>query len=1142
MKNLPFEKYKDRLFDYLRIHGIDAELNKLCSCPWHDDSTPSLSFFTDKDGYPAFKCFGCGKSGDIYHAVEYFTGITDAKEQFQEIDKIFGSGEFSNDNWIPPAKKEHLQFHPDTDALKTLTKWLENLQDKKENIKEYFYTRIACKEYKNAPGTTLRYPLTEYEEDRLTSFFLWWPGAKAVEAEFDKAFLFKAGVPYRKNRNGSRIVEEFDTKEEFPESGKTDKIYLEIKTDSTFIWNGKQYIKTEKDPREVAWWHSGILAKSPEGFKLLYMNEKDRESIKINPRIGVSFFPIPAELPQEKPIILMEGEIDAVLCQTIGIANAFSMGGLANLSVPKIQKYILPKNIPEIILFADNDKAPKCQSQKAFGLMPYSDTDTKQETVPEKLIRAGFRGKIKVTSLKSDSNLKDPDDAIRNGKKELIFEAIQSAFDYTGPYSLSKKVDTKKEEKENKSIKGVVYQSWDTLPIKFFKSLLKKFKWANLQEEDKKPFIAAAYKACKENAALSTIREFCECELTEEEIEKAGNLSATPFYLIELGKKYDLSKFILQKLEDHLVPAKEILRIFKFEDTIVPIDYDKMIENENLIAFLEKKDNFFAASVIADATDGNIIYVEKEKTHYAYTGIAWEKLPGLAVEAHTILQNILLRYLEKNLDKKDEINKILKQIGSRRFRLDLVKDFNEFRGSSYREEVMFDSLPIQATLTLQDGVVDFSGDKLIYRPALREEYRRIILPYTISQVKKAGKPENFLKLLEDDFEKPSEETLKKNPVTTVQTLLFYLSLIQSRNTQYKYGGFFLGHGGTGKSTLCSIIDALYPENCVQLQNEIMISVGRHFQNSNGPTPEIAKLEGKLMAFVQETPKDGRLNTNTFKLLTGGDKLSARGLNRDPHEFFPTAQILISSNNSPDFEHGDDAAIKRMIIFRFNIEHEKGKSESKTPKEFIDSLRPEFPGVIKLLAEFYIKLHTVYKGKIPMSTECVNEKNLYVQEQEKDTDRFVKLCIRYAFNDNNAFVTSRELYTCYLNLLGIQEGSKEAATQRQFTTWLKSDYKEFRRSYKQQRTTGNQNPEWGFEHITLSEYGKNLLEQQPPAPNDLNLDSNSQKTQTAPPEDDPFAHANFAPITKKGKAKKAKEVKEEISPQEEFDNDDDIDIY
>lgn len=1136
-KELPFEKYKTHLFDYLRLHGINAESGQMICCPWHDDPTPSLSFFTDSDGFPRFKCFGCGKQGDIYSAVEFCEGITDAKKQFEEIENIFGTGGDISKQFVPPPKKEKYQFVPDREKLAKLQKWLDGLEHKKENILSYFRTRA---EYKTA-GEQSSYPLNPYELERLASFFYWWPGASQAVAEFGNTFLFSAGVPYKKSKNGSRIVEEFQSAEDFPKEGAAGKIYLEQKTDTCFFWNetSKSYEKAKEDPREVAWWHSGILAKSPDGMKLLYMNEKDFESMKVNPRTGVSFFPIPGELPTEKPIVLMEGEIDAILCQSIGIGNAFSMGGLGNLSVPKIKKFLIPKKIPEIILFADNDKAPKCQSQKAFGMMPYAEGDAVVQTVPEKLLEAGFEGKIKVTSLPSECPYKDPDDAIRNGKRQLVFDAIANALDYVAPKKPEKKTAKKEAEKaQPKKIRGTVYQEWDTIPLKFYKSLLKKFKWSNLQEEDKKPFICAAYKACKEDGALDALISFTNNDFDKEAIEKASELSATPFYLLELGEKYELSKFIIDKLEEHLVPAKEILRIFKIEETVVPVDYEAMAENENLIAFIEKKDNFFAACVIADATDGNIIYVENEKAHYAFRGVAWERLPGLAVEAHKILQNILLTYLEKNLSQKDVINRILKQIGSRRFRLDLVKDFNEFRGQTYREDIMFDSVPIQATLTLQDGVIDFSGDKLIYRKANRDEYRRSVLPYTIAQVKKAGRPEKFLKLIDGDFEKPNIETLKRNSVTTVKTLLYYLSLIQSRNTQYKYGGFFLGHGGTGKSTLCSLIDAIYSEDCVQLQNEILISVGKHFQASNGPTPEIAKLEGKLIAFVQETPKDGRLNTNTFKLLTGGDKLSARKLNREPHEFFPTAQILISSNNSPDFEHGDDAAIKRMIIFRFNIEHEKGLKESKTPKEFIEELRPEFPAIIKMLAEHYIELHTVFKGKIPMSTECVNEKNLYVQEQEKDTDRFVKLCIRYAFTDNDAFITSRDLYLIYLNLLGIQEGSKEAATQRQFTTWLKADYKEFRRSYKQKRLDGSANPEWGFEHIALTDYGKELLKQTPPAPSDQ-LDFDQSAT---PPDDDPFANASFAPPPKKKAAKKKPEASLKMPELEEDTGNDDFDIY
>lgn len=1103
-KNLPLEKYKNRLLDYLHMQGFDVEEGRLCSCPWHDDSTPSFNIYTDSQGYPAFKCFGCERKGDIYSAIGYCTGKEKLTEQFEEADKIFGTGEYTPAQYIPPPKKERFTFTPDKEALKKLTDWLESLPNREQNILSYFKQRI---EYKTS-GKASQYPLSQEQLNRLVTFFFWWPGKKAAEKALGRPLLFRAGVAYIKTYRNLGLVEE-DTLSDFPMVGNSNQLYFERTTETCWRWNSEdfKYERIEGEPREIAWYHPGILAKSAEGFKLLYMNEKTFASEKRNPRTGVSFFPIPSELPEEKPIVLMEGEIDAVLCQVCGIDNAFSMGGLGNLSVPKIEKFILPKNIPEITLFADNDKAPKCQSQKAFGLMPYSEGDAIMETVPEKLIRAGFKGKIKVTSLPADCGFKDPDDAIRADRFDLVQEAIANARDYEPLARPEKTRKGGRARKERQPIKGVIYEEWDTIPLKFFRSLLKKFSWDEFEPDEKTSFLCAAFKACRADGAVEELISFSDNEFTKEELEAIAEQDFTPYHILELGVKYNVSPFICQKFEEMLVPAKEILRIFKFEETVVPIDYEKMIENENLIAFLEKKDNFFAAQVIADATDGNIIYVASEKQHYAFTGVAWEKLPGLAVEAHTILQNILLRYLEKNLDKKDVIKKIFTQIGSRQFRLNLVKDFNEFRGETYREEVMFDSTPIQATLTLKDGVIDFSDDKVRFRQATRDEYRRSVLPYTVSQLRKAGKPEQFLKLLESDFEPATPETLQKNPITTVQTLLYYLSLIQSRNTQYKYGGFFLGHGGTGKSTLCSIIDAIYPENCAQLQNEILVSVGRRFQSSNGPTPEIAKLEGKLIAFVQETPKDGRLNTNTFKLLTGGDKLSARFLNRDPHEFFPTAQILLSSNHSPNFEHGDDAAINRMIIFRFNIKHENGLKESKSPKEFIDELRPEFPAIIRFLAERYIELHNVYKGKIPMSAECINEKNLYIEEQERDTDRFVKACIKLAFNDNTAFTPSKDIYRCYLNFLGVQEGSKEAATQRQLTTWLKGDYVEFRRSYKQDRVPGSVTPEWGFAHILLSEHGRELLNKTTPAQNGT-LDFNSGAApETSPaPDDDPFADA------------------------------------
>ena len=64
-------------------------------CPLHDDHDPSLSVQTHSDGSETFKCFGCGKYGDIVSlhqgVVKRWKGYSiDREDARQELCKIFG--------------------------------------------------------------------------------------------------------------------------------------------------------------------------------------------------------------------------------------------------------------------------------------------------------------------------------------------------------------------------------------------------------------------------------------------------------------------------------------------------------------------------------------------------------------------------------------------------------------------------------------------------------------------------------------------------------------------------------------------------------------------------------------------------------------------------------------------------------------------------------------------------------------------------------------------------------------------------------------------------------------------------------------------------------------------------------------------
>ena len=54
------------IVDVARAYGINVNRNNKALCCFHNEKTPSLSFHKEKQ---IFKCFGCGKGGDVISLV-----------------------------------------------------------------------------------------------------------------------------------------------------------------------------------------------------------------------------------------------------------------------------------------------------------------------------------------------------------------------------------------------------------------------------------------------------------------------------------------------------------------------------------------------------------------------------------------------------------------------------------------------------------------------------------------------------------------------------------------------------------------------------------------------------------------------------------------------------------------------------------------------------------------------------------------------------------------------------------------------------------------------------------------------------------------------------------------------------------------
>jgi P4 family phage/plasmid primase-like protien len=337
--------------------------------------------------------------------------------------------------------------------------------------------------------------------------------------------------------------------------------------------------------------------------------------------------------------------------------------------------------------------------------------------------------------------------------------------------------------------------------------------------------------------------------------------------------------------------------------------------------------------------------------------------------------------------------------------------------------------------------MDFSGGEIEYRKSKREEFRREALPYKIADVRDAANPEKFMDFMNGNFK--NEKTL--------ETLMFYISLFASRNTQYKYGGIWVGKPHTGKTTTVELLQKIYPGMIVRLNSDILVTKEHRRASGNEATPYAARMEGKGAAIAQETERNGILNNALWKEWTGGDTITARGLYKEPRDFIPTAQILVCTNHQPRFDAHDDATIERMIVVPFSVQHEKGKKGTVQQNTIYARLRPEYPAIVKLFAGCYIKFKNELDGAIPLSGECSNYKQNYIQEQETALDKFVNDSLDIDMS-GNAFETVQAVYERYLQYYNLSADDKETLTRNRFVRYLKHDYMEI--NYKQKKINGD----------------------------------------------------------------------------------------
>jgi P4 family phage/plasmid primase-like protien len=219
------------------------------------------------------------------------------------------------------------------------------------------------------------------------------------------------------------------------------------------------------------------------------------------------------------------------------------------------------------------------------------------------------------------------------------------------------------------------------------------------------------------------------------------------------------------------------------------------------------------------------------------------------------------------------------------------------------------------------------------------------------------------------------------------------------------GDLFVTKNSNGKSKLIDLFEQSFGDYCCKFP-VTMLTQKRAAANS--ATSELAKSKGKRFAVLQEPSEDEKLNVGLMKELSGGDKIQARALFKDPIEFKPQFKMVLTCNHLPNVPSDDGGTWRRIRLVEFTSKF-TSDPDASNPNEFpIDmDLSNKFPDwcehFMALLIEYYGKYCDIGIKEPEEVLKCTKEYQRmndyymdYVEgELEKHTESFLMVNDAYS---------------------------------------------------------------------------------------------------------------------------------------------------
>ena len=265
-------------------------------------------------------------------------------------------------------------------------------------------------------------------------------------------------------------------------------------------------------------------------------------------------------------------------------------------------------------------------------------------------------------------------------------------------------------------------------------------------------------------------------------------------------------------------------------------------------------------------------------------------------------------------------------------------------------------------------------------------------------------------------------------------LTYLSSCLQGHNAEEKFR-FWTGIGSNGKSKILELFVHSLGDYTVKFP--ITLITGKRAA-SNACTPEVLQSKGKRFGYFEEPGEGEKINAGLLKEFTGGDKIKARGLHKDPIEFKPQFKLALLCNDMPEAPPNDTGYWRRMEVIEFKSHFcEKPKEPHEFPiDKYLSQKMKNWKELFMalLLDVYYVKYK---KSGIKVPLEVIK----FTLEYQKQCDQYADFISENLSetNNNNDLIVINDMYEEFKTWFEEAFGNHKFPTKKEFKAYLKKRY-------------------------------------------------------------------------------------------------------